>query len=87
MDVEIETFRCMKVYVEVILSYLPACTNKVSTCRGLLTKTKLDGSTKCKAMLVARGFRDLEKKNISCDTPTASSSTQGLALQLLAEKQ
>jgi hypothetical protein len=87
MDYEIETFRKMQVYDEVDLCDFPTCTNKISFRWVLSTKIKPDGSTKCKARPVARGFEDLEKRNISRYSPTASNATRSLVLQILAEKQ
>lgn len=87
MELEIETFKRFGVLEETLLTNLPQDTNLISTRWVLSTKTNPDGSKKCKARLVARGFEDSEKENISRDSPVASNATQRLVLQLLAEKQ
>lgn len=87
MNLEIDTFRRMTVYKEVLLSYLPVGTNKTSTRWVLSAKTKPNGSTKCKAKLVARGYEDTEKDNVNRDSPTASNAFRRFVLHLLTEKQ
>ena len=87
MDLEINTFKKFGVLEEKRLCDLPGDTNLVSTRWILSTKTNPDGTKKRKARLVARGFEDSEKDNISRDSPVASNATQRLVLQLLAEKQ
>jgi Reverse transcriptase (RNA-dependent DNA polymerase) len=46
-----------------------------------------DGSKRYKARLVARGFEDAEKKNVTRDAPVASTSSQRMAIQALVVKQ
>jgi hypothetical protein len=50
-------------------------------------KTKEDGTRRYKARLVARGFQDIERENVTRDSPVASTSSQRLVLQMLAERQ
>jgi Reverse transcriptase (RNA-dependent DNA polymerase) len=53
----------------------------------LTIKTKEDGTRRYKARLVARGFEDSERSQVTRDSPTASSSSQRLVLQALVERQ
>lgn len=87
MELEIATFKKFGVLEETLLEDLPGDTNLITTRWILSTKTNPDGSKKQKARLVARGFEDSEKENISRDSPVASNATQRMVLQLLAEKQ
>jgi Reverse transcriptase (RNA-dependent DNA polymerase) len=50
-------------------------------------KTREDGTKRYKARLVAHGFEDNEKKNVTRDSPTASNSSHRKVVQVLAENQ
>lgn len=87
MELEIATFKKFGVLEEKRISELSGDNNLVTTRWILSTKTNPDGSKKRKARLVARGFEDVEKENISRDSPVASNATQRLVLQILAKQQ
>jgi hypothetical protein len=61
--------------------------NLISTRWVLTIKTNEDGSKRHKARLVARGFEDDEKNNVSKGSPVASTPSQRLVTQVLVEKQ
>jgi Reverse transcriptase (RNA-dependent DNA polymerase) len=66
---------------------LPKGANLISTRWVLTVKTREDGTRRFKARLVARGFEDRERENVTRDSPTASTSSQRLVLQALVERQ
>jgi hypothetical protein len=87
MDSEIEAFRRMDCVQDVPMLEVPESANLVTTRWVFAIKTRENGSRRYKARLVARGFEDDERFNVTRDSPTAASSSQRLVLQVLVEKQ
>jgi Reverse transcriptase (RNA-dependent DNA polymerase) len=87
MDAEIASFRRMDCVEAVAMCEVPKGANLVTTRWVFTIKTKEDGTKRYKARLVARGFEDDEKRNVTRDSPTAATSSQRLVLQVLVENQ
>jgi hypothetical protein len=87
MDEEIAEFQSNGCIEMVAMVHVPKGGNMVTKRWGFTIKTREDGTKRNKARLVARGFEDDEKANVTRDSPTAENSSQRMVLQILAEKQ
>jgi Reverse transcriptase (RNA-dependent DNA polymerase) len=87
MDRGIASFHNMDCIDTVNMAKVPRGANLVTSRWVFTIKTKEDGTRRYKARLVARGFEDDEKANVTRDSPTAANSSHRLVLQLLVEKQ
>jgi Reverse transcriptase (RNA-dependent DNA polymerase) len=86
MDKEIAAFRENDCIEEIRLAHLEDNVNAVGT-RWDFTIKKGMTETLFKARLVARGYEDAERENISSDSPVASAAAQRLVLAACAEHQ
>jgi hypothetical protein len=84
---EIEAFRRLGCIEDMDSTNLTRDSNVVSTRWVLTIKTREDGTKRYKARLVARGFEDDERLNVTRDSPAASYSAHRLVPKALVERQ
>lgn len=87
MRAEVESFYKNDCVKERLLQDVVGNGNLISTRWVLTIKTREDGTKRHKARLVARGFEDDEKRNVSKGSPVASTPSQRLVTQVLVEQQ